>query len=427
VSVSVGDVVQIPIVRLALGGDSVGRLPDGRVCFVRGAPVCDAVSVRLSVVKKKYTRGDLLASFESPLCESATACGGCPWHLSSSQDQRRALADHVQRGLSRLTWRAGADVPSWIATSPAKGWRRTIRMHWNERSLGFFGWGTHSIVNTPRCPILVDPLERARIELCQFFKDCGVGQGTVKASVGRSELVYLSLHPSVDGVTTRQAKEWQRFCEHLLTRTEAIGGLQCVVSGRVIFQTGESTYDVGSDETPHHIGSFVQANACIHDTFIDYVSAAVGAKQRVIELFSGSGAFTTRLLQAGCTVTALEGSVDACHTLREGSRYSIERGMLDVRTERINRVPSGHFDVCLLDPPRTGAKSVLSTLKPSLIERIVYVACDFGTLSRDVKTLNESGYQIECVRLFEMFPNSGHVECVVSLEPQVSLTDSQSP
>jgi 23S rRNA (uracil1939-C5)-methyltransferase len=55
-------------------------------------------------------------------------------------------------------------------------------------------------------------------------------------------------------------------------------------------------------------------------------------------------------------------------------------------------------------------------LKPDRIKRIVYVVCDFGTLIRDLGVLNQNGYTIRSARLFEMFPNSGHVECVVSLE-----------
>jgi 23S rRNA (uracil1939-C5)-methyltransferase len=422
-SVSIGDVVKIPIIRLALGGDSVGRLSDGRVCFVRGAPISSEVSVRLSVVKKKFARGSLLTDLKSPLCESASACGGCPWHLSPGEQQRQALVDHVQRGLSRLSWRAGVEALSWGATSPGVGWRRTVRMHWDKTDLGFFSWGTHSIVNTPQCPILVEPLEGVRVQLVDFYKKFGVGQGTVKATCSRLNTVYLSIHPDGGKATPLEANRWQTFCEGLVSAVTGIGGLECVVSGRVLFRSGESVYGVGVDDTAHHIGSFVQANESIHDAFVDDVVGTVGAKQRVVELFSGSGAFTMRLLRAGCSVTAMEGSSEACDALRKSAQPWIERDLLKIQVGRIEQMPQGRFDVCLLDPPRVGAKAVVSSLKPRQIKRIVYVACDFGTLSRDLGILNGAGFEIESVRLFEMFPNSGHVECVVSLTAQVGYVD----
>ena len=87
----------------------------------------------------------------------------------------------------------------------------------------------------------------------------------------------------------------------------------------------------------------------------------------------------------------------------------------DCQQTNINSLPSGHFDVCVLDPPRAGAKEVVSFLKPTRFDRIVYVSCDLGTLVRDLIVLTESGYRLVRARLFEMFPNSGHVECVVHL------------
>ena len=40
----------------------------------------------------------------------------------------------------------------------------------------------------------------------------------------------------------------------------------------------------------------------------------------------------------------------------------------------------------------------------------------FLHLARDVKYLEERGYRTERVRCVDMFPHSGHVECVVKLE-----------
>lgn len=415
-SVSVGDVIQVPIVRLALGGDSVGRLPDGRVCFVRGAPISEGLMVRLSVVKNKYTRAELLDEFDSPICNVAAACGGCPWHLSSEAQQRAAILEHTRRGFERLTWSNDAQPPSWGATSPGIGWRRTMRVHWDEKALGFFGWGTHSIVSPGSCPILTDALERIRSQLKTYFEEFGNGKGTIRASVGQDELVYLSVHPECDSVTPTQIEQWSALCRSVLDNIDGIGGLACIVLERVIFESGTQVYPVGIDEVPHHIGGFVQSNRVIHDAFVDYVTSQVEPGSKVVELFSGSGPFTTKLLQAGCSVLAIEGSTNACRTLGDTVQSWAERSQLEVRTERITRVPPGDFDVCLLDPPRAGAKSVVSSLKPDRIKRIVYVACDFGTLVRDLGLLNAAGYTLQQVRLFEMFPNSGHVECVVTLK-----------
>ena len=49
-------------------------------------------------------------------------------------------------------------------------------------------------------------------------------------------------------------------------------------------------------------------------------------------------------------------------------------------------------------------------------ERIVYVSCDVATQARDLRALGASGYQIDRVQAFDMFPNTPHIETVVSLD-----------
>ena len=48
-------------------------------------------------------------------------------------------------------------------------------------------------------------------------------------------------------------------------------------------------------------------------------------------------------------------------------------------------------------------------------ERIVYVSCDPATLARDVKILQEKGYEAKKVAVVDQFCHSGHVETIIGL------------
>ena len=79
----------------------------------------------------------------------------------------------------------------------------------------------------------------------------------------------------------------------------------------------------------------------------------------------------------------------------------------------------GPVDFVLLDPPRAGAESAvikgILNLEPA---EISYVSCDPATLARDLKKLLSSGYTINSLAAFDLFPQTHHVETVVRLRPQ---------
>ena len=57
-----------------------------------------------------------------------------------------------------------------------------------------------------------------------------------------------------------------------------------------------------------------------------------------------------------------------------------------------------------------GARKAILEMKP---DRMVYVSCDPGTLARDLRFLRKGGMEVRAVRCIDMFPETGHVECVV--------------
>jgi 23S rRNA (uracil1939-C5)-methyltransferase len=75
----------------------------------------------------------------------------------------------------------------------------------------------------------------------------------------------------------------------------------------------------------------------------------------------------------------------------------------------------GHpAEVVVLDPPRAGAREVCEALLKGRAKRVVYVSCDPPTLGRDLQVLL-GGFRVEHLDAFEMFPQTPHLECVVTL------------
>ena len=73
-------------------------------------------------------------------------------------------------------------------------------------------------------------------------------------------------------------------------------------------------------------------------------------------------------------------------------------------------------DVIILDPPRKGCDSAtIEAVLGGQPKKIVMISCNPSTAARDCAAFEMNGYKVECVRGVDMFPRTGHVECVVLL------------
>ena len=86
----------------------------------------------------------------------------------------------------------------------------------------------------------------------------------------------------------------------------------------------------------------------------------------------------------------------------------------------IEKILKGRFlqqgdkiDLIVLDPPRTGCeKAVLKAIEDLQPDKIIYISCNPATQARDVKYLNECGYELRSLLPVDMFPQTSHVEVI---------------
>jgi 23S rRNA (uracil1939-C5)-methyltransferase len=142
---------------------------------------------------------------------------------------------------------------------------------------------------------------------------------------------------------------------------------------------------------------------------------------KAIDLYCGVGLFTLPLARRFNHVTGVEGNPSAVSHARRNlenahlTNARIERGAVG---EWLSANAEHHapVDLVLLDPPRTGleagATDGILSLHP---RRIIYVSCDPATLARDLREMLKDGYALGPIAAFDMFPQTHHVETVVSL------------
>jgi 23S rRNA (uracil1939-C5)-methyltransferase/tRNA (uracil-5-)-methyltransferase len=70
----------------------------------------------------------------------------------------------------------------------------------------------------------------------------------------------------------------------------------------------------------------------------------------------------------------------------------------------------------VIDPPRRGCdEAFLLQLLRFAPRGVVYVSCDPATQMRDLKAFLQAGYAVTTVQPFDLFPQTRHLECVITL------------
>ena len=149
--------------------------------------------------------------------------------------------------------------------------------------------------------------------------------------------------------------------------------------------------------------------------------AAPEGRECVLDLYCGAGTISLCLARKAKQVFGAEIVPAAVENARENALrnglHNVEFLCADAGQAAAELARRGvRPDAVVLDPPRKGlAPDVIETVCAMAPERIVYVSCDVSTQARDLKRFAELGYDAREAVAVDMFPRTGHVECVVSL------------
>jgi 23S rRNA (uracil1939-C5)-methyltransferase len=167
--------------------------------------------------------------------------------------------------------------------------------------------------------------------------------------------------------------------------------------------------------------SFYQVNPVQTEKLYEKVReyAALTGEETVIDLYCGVGTIGLLLARDAKRVIGIEtvkaAVIDANRNATINGIVNAEYICGKAEDELPKLLGQGvQSDVIILDPPRAGCEpALLKAAATAGPQRIIYVSCDPATLARDVKILTEFGYRFIEAQPVDMFPHTGHVECVV--------------
>lgn len=430
----------ITIDTLAYGGDSVGRLPDGRAAFVTGGCPGDLLEVEIVEEHSRFVRArisDLLEPSSlraTPPCPYFGACGGCQWQHVGYPTQLESKRNAVVDALARIGKVSDADtlVSATVASPVGYGYRNKIELVTDPGSarltLGYHKGGSSEVLPVEACLLLPKRHQKTPKALAGALRylsgDHGLEISRVGLRVARNTKdVELAIW-TPPGAFPRAAAA--RVLGQALPLTSLVRVLhkgdtarRDVTKVEVLSGKGYWRERLGGLSYSLSAPSFFQTNTPLAEKLVELVLGYLqpDGSDRVLDLYSGAGTFTLPLAERAGEVIAIESYGPAVRDLRrnlESNELWAEAVGGDAARE-IGQL--GHFDLVVVDPPRSGlAEPVIDALNSSTPRGLAYVSCDPATLARDTGRLSAAGLELVRATPVDLFPQTFHVETVALFE-----------
>lgn len=169
--------------------------------------------------------------------------------------------------------------------------------------------------------------------------------------------------------------------------------------------------------------SFFQVNRFLIDEMAHTVCNLAGSGELAFDLYAGVGLFAALLSDDFTRTIAAEADPASARDLESIAAASHRSIVLHNKpaglflSEWKRRRASNTVDAIVVDPPRAGLEGeVAQQIIAVDPRRIVYVSCDPSTLARDLAKLCSAAYTLRELHLFDMFPQTYHIESVAFLE-----------
>ncbi|KQC05914.1 MAG: hypothetical protein APR62_09035 [Smithella sp. SDB] len=384
------DRVKIKIESIAFGGEGVGRI-DNFVVFVPFSAIGDELEIEIIQMKKNFLRGRLLKIIKpsqfrvKPLCRYYEKCGGCCYQHLKYEHQLKIKQKQIEEAFWKIGKIVSPPVLEPIAAPKIYHYRGKAQYHAQKTAngwqIGFLDISGGKLVNVEHCEIMEETINE--------------------------KLMLLRNNNQLLDVDDEQLTIWSDF---FTDQENKKGSIVRMVKGK--------NFLVPRD-------GFFQTNLYLTDQLVDEVCRFVAMDEinTVVDAYCGSGLFSVFLSPLAKNVLGIEVNEKSVRCARINTKNS---GLQNVKficgdardVLRKKLLPSNKgISLIILDPPRSGCeKAVLKAIADLKPLKIIYVSCNPATQARDVKYLNESGYDLRSLLPVDMFPQTEHIEVVGLME-----------
>ena len=442
------DRINLNIESCSSNGSGVGHY-EGMAVFVPATAVGDEITAHILKVKKTYA----FAKVESVItpsperieaeCPVYLKCGGCVFSHMNYKAEAELKAAHVAECFRRI----GGIDPEFepvIAADTDKRYRNKaqfpVAFDNGEIKMGFYSSHSHRVIHCPDCLLQPENFEKILAVFSKYIKENGVTVYDETAHKGLLRHVYLrkgtksgeimvcavingnklpnedklvsaltEAEPSIRSILINVNKEKTNVILGKTCRTlwgeDYITDILCGLTFRI---SPLSFYQVNRNQAEK-----------LYNKAAEY--ADLSGNETVFDLYCGAGTIGLSMASKAKEIIGVEIVPEAIEDAKLNMQIN---GITNARflcgdaAEAAETLKNEGIqpDVIILDPPRKGCSpDMINTAAQMQPKRIVYVSCDPATLARDCRIFADLGYTAVKATPVDMFPRTGHIECVCLL------------
>jgi len=443
--------MDVTIEKLIYGGDGLAH-HDGSTVFIPFVLPTERVAAVPVEQKKKFVRARVERLLEPspqrtlPPCPHFGICGGCNYQHIPYETQvqyKTEIRRETLRRVGRIHWTGEIKAhvsPPWayrnraqwkvrppseaaLAGGPSQDVSGAVGKTIAKLDIGYFRANSTVLCAVEDCAILSPLLLKTLLALRE-----GLAGGALPRELREIEAFSnegASLTPSPDGakllLTANFAGFPSRIAEHAETVRRVVPEAASILfhdpSHDRMELFGPGFLETEAAGTKFRVGhfSFFQVNRFLVDDLLRTVCHDEQGRL-ALDLFAGVGLFSIPLAKQFERVISVESNPAATRDLEANMRGPGSIGVRTADVERFLERNKERPELVVLDPPRDGlapqAAKRLGWLQPA---RITYVSCEPPTLARDLAVLVQAGYEPAEIHMFDLFPQTFHMETVVRL------------
>jgi 23S rRNA (uracil1939-C5)-methyltransferase len=430
------DELQLSIEKLIYGGEGLAHA-DGNTVFVPFVLPGERVRASVRTRKKKLIHANLVEVEKASLsrgqaaCPHFRVCGGCHYQHIEIAEQVRLKKEILRETLSRL---GGVQWPGAIQEHTAQPYGYRNRAQWAfrdamPRAFGYFLPESGHILPIDQCPVLSPRLAEAFGQLQDLARSNSLPPGILEIEAfadGADKQIALNIaferFPKPAKAMMAEFKSALPALDSLLMLDQSKNRFELDGPGYLIQKAGDFTFRV------NHLSFFQVNRFLIEDLLQTMVGGAKGGY--ALDLYAGVGFFTLPLTKSFSKVVSVDANLAATRDLRQNAESAGSSVISEnEHAEEFLKNQQEKPDLIILDPPRAGLGAEAAARLASLgAQAITYLSCDPATLARDLAVLTASDrkqetavapahkYEIAEVHLFDLFPQTFHIETLVRLQ-----------